>query len=130
MVTEPAAAHHRYVQLGSCLAVLHGVGARSAAARVVVSTRRERRATRRRRGGVVAVDEVIAGAATDHVAAEVAVGACRWPDLQRSVIEGTTECGVFAGPAGDLVDTAEPDELVVSGSASKVSSLLVGVRQQ
>jgi hypothetical protein len=59
-------------QLGSCLTVLHGVGARTAAARVVVSTRRERRATRRRWEGVVAVDEVIAGAAADHIAAEVA----------------------------------------------------------
>jgi hypothetical protein len=104
-------------QLGSCLAVLHNVGARTAAARVVVSTNREGRATRRRWEGVVAVDEVIAGTAADHVAAEVAEERVVVRTSRHLVIEGTTERGVVAGPAGDAVDTAKPDELVVSGSA-------------
>ena len=59
-------------QLGSCLTVLDDVGARTAANGVGCSAPGGTAATRRRFGGVGAVDEVIAGAAADHIAAEVA----------------------------------------------------------
>src|SRR5215207_2407882 len=101
--------------LGGSLAVVDLVLARAAGADVVVRARRERQNWRRRER-VVAVDEVVARAATDGVAAEVAPQRVVAFVAGHTVVQGAGEDGVVTRAALDAVIAAEPDELVVAGS--------------
>src|SRR5215217_4480329 len=90
------------------LAVRDHVESRSAGAVVAVGAGREGRPFWRRRRRVVAVDEVVAGAAGNDVAAEVA---------EQRVVTGGAVDEVVAGPAGDDVAAEVAEQRVVTGGA-------------
>src|SRR5262245_51915833 len=94
---------------GRGFAVLDDIGSGAAGAHIVVSPGWEGWRTGER---VVTVDEVIAGAAADGVAAEVAEQGVVVRPTGDHVVERATERLVVTGTGGDRVHAAKADELV------------------